>query len=194
MRQSIQYKQTIESLKTETRKLREQLCLDTLQQSHLGVESELARLQEQGDAFAYKIELEKQKITDLELQITIMTEKLRAQRESVGGSQGAKELNEGVARKIKGLENKLDKSLQKYNESIAHNKQLREQIDKLRRERVVYDNIYKKLEEELQSKKEEMKLVIKKSTKAQKKRDEIKTNFQKLKEEAEKEQEEFDNE
>ena len=192
MKQSLQYKQTIENLKSETKKLREQLCLDNLQQSNLGVETEIARLQEQGDNFARKIEIEKKKISDLDQKISMMTEKLKAQREAVGGAQGAKETNEGIARKIKSLENKLDKSLQKYNEAIAHNKQLREQIDKLRRERVVYDSIYKKLEEELQSKKEEMKIVVKKGFKAKKKRDEAKQKMEELKKEAEKEQEEFE--
>ncbi|OMJ81002.1 hypothetical protein SteCoe_18615 [Stentor coeruleus] len=192
LKQSLQYKQTIENLKTETKKLREQLCLDNLQQSNLGVETEIARLQEQGDNFARKIEIEKKKIADLDQKIAMMTEKLKAQREAIGGAQGAKETNEGIARKIKSLENKLDKSLQKYNEAIAHNKQLREQIDKLRRERVVYDSIYKKLEEELQSKKEEMKRIVKKGYKAKKKRDEAKRKMEELKKEAEKEQEEFE--
>ena len=36
-------------------------------------------------------------------------------------------------------------ALQKFNEALAHNKQLRETIDNLRRERVVFDQIYKKL-------------------------------------------------
>lgn len=192
MKQSLQYKQTIESLKTETKKLREQLCLDNLQQSNLGVETEIARLQEQGDNFARKIEIEKKKIAELDQQILTMSTKLKEQREAIGGAQGAKETNEGIARKIKSLENKLDKSLQKYNEAIAHNKQLREQIDKLRKERVVYDSIYKKLEEELQSKKEEMKQIVKKGYKAKKKRDEAKKKMEELKAEAEKEQEEFE--
>mmetsp|Transcript_1597 Transcript_1597/g.1102 ORF Transcript_1597/g.1102 Transcript_1597/m.1102 type:complete len:82 (+) Transcript_1597:199-444(+) len=78
----------------------------------------------------------------------------------MGGASGAKETNEQVAKKIKSLENRLDKALQKYNEAVAHNKQLREQIDTLRRERVVYDNIYKKLETELADKKREMKDIV----------------------------------
>jgi hypothetical protein len=36
--------------------------------------------------------------------------------------------------------------LVKYNEALAHNKQLRQTIDNLRRERLVFDQIYKKLE------------------------------------------------
>ena len=192
MKQNLQYKQSIENLKTETTKLREQLCLDKLQQSNLGIETEIARLQDQGDTFARRIEIEKKKIIGLDEEIALMTDKLKAQREAIGGAQGAKETNEGITRKLKSLEHKLDKSLQKYNEAIAYNKQLREQIDKLRKERVVYDNIYKKLEEELQSKKEEMKIVVKKGYKAKKQRDEAKMKMEELKNEAEKEQEEFE--
>ena len=191
MKQNLQYKQSIENLKTETTKLREQLCLDKLQQSNLGIETEIARLQDQGDTFARRIEIEKKKIIGLDEEIALMTDKLKAQREAIGGAQGAKETNEGITRKLKSLEHKLDKSLQKYNEAIAYNKQLREQIDKLRKERVVYDNIYKKLEEELQDTKEKMITVVKKGFKTKKKRDEAKKKMEVLKEEAEKEQEEF---
>jgi hypothetical protein len=41
-------------------------------------------------------------------------------------TQGHKESNEEVARRIKSLENKLDKQLQKYNQAVAQNKNLRE--------------------------------------------------------------------
>lgn len=45
------------------------------------------------------------------------------------------------------------KALVKFNESLAYIKNLRERIDTLRRERVVFDSIYKKLERELHEKK-----------------------------------------
>ena len=37
----------------------------------------------------------------------------------------------------------------KFNEAIAHNKTLRDKIDDLRRERVVFESIYRKMEKEL---------------------------------------------
>ena len=52
--------------------------------------------------------------------------------------------NQAIAKQISILENRLDKALKKYNEALAHNKKLRENIDNLRRERLVFDNIYKK--------------------------------------------------
>ena len=57
-------------------------------------------------------------------------------------------------------------ALKKYNEALAHNKKLRENIDNLRRERLVFDQIYKKLEKELAEKKKEMARIIEISNKA----------------------------
>lgn len=92
------------------------------------------------------------------------------------------------------MENKLDKQLQKYNQAVAQNKNLREQIDALRRERVVFDTIYLKLENELKRKKDEMKRIIEKAEKAYEQREQAKAEMNNLKKEAEKEQEEFEKE
>jgi len=56
------------------------------------------------------------------------------------------ESNDKITKKIKIITNKLDKALLNYNHSVAHNKQLREEVDKLRRERIVYESISKDLE------------------------------------------------
>lgn len=59
----------------------------------------------------------------------------------------------------------------KFNEALAHNKQLRETIDNLRRERLVFDGIYKKLERELFEKKNKMADIIEVSNSAYEVRD-----------------------
>ena len=48
----------------------------------------------------------------------------------------------------------------KFNDALAFNKSLRETIDNLRRERVVFDEISQKLAKELQEKKKQMSNVI----------------------------------
>ena len=53
--------------------------------------------------------------------------------------------SEDIKRKIKSQEYRVDKLKQKYNQTIAQNKQLKDQIDALRRERVIFDKIYKNL-------------------------------------------------
>lgn len=54
-----------------------------------------------------------------------------------------------LQKQIKILENRLDKANQKFNETTANNKELKNLIDSFRRERVIFDNLYKKLEKEL---------------------------------------------
>jgi hypothetical protein len=54
----------------------------------------------------------------------------------------------------------------KFNETLCQNKTLRTKIDEYRRERVVFDVIYKKLERELHEKKKEMADEIERQKKA----------------------------
>lgn len=54
----------------------------------------------------------------------------------------------GAARRVRALENRLELSLVKKNEIESVNKHLFSLIDKVRRDRVIFDGIYKKLERE----------------------------------------------
>ena len=69
------------------------------------------------------------------------------------------------------LENRLDKALIKYNEALSKNKGLRSLIDDLRREKNVYDGIYKKLERDLNEKKRIMADIIEMSNQSYEARD-----------------------
>ena len=111
MKKSQDYKRTIDQIKSETSKLRDQLSVDTLHSTNLATSSQIARLQDQGDAFDRKIEIEKKRKEELEAEIAEVQAKIFAQRKEMGGASGAKETNEGLSRKIRGLENKLDKAL-----------------------------------------------------------------------------------
>jgi uncharacterized coiled-coil DUF342 family protein len=64
------------------------------------------------------------------------------------------------------LENRLDKALIRHNEETASNKQLRKTIDNLRKERVIYDKLYKKLQRELGQKKQQMAEIIEEAEEA----------------------------
>merc|ERR1719243_373297 len=99
-----------------------------------------------------------------------------------------------VQKQIKTLENRLDRALQKFNEAIADNRGLRDQIDALRRERVVFDDIYRKLENELQQKKKEMANIIEQANAAYEARDSAQAQMAALKQQADKEHSEFEKE
>ena len=69
------------------------------------------------------------------------------------------------------MENRLDKALIRFNEGIALNKTLRDNIDDLRRERVVFENIYRKMERELTERKQKMAEIIELSNQSYEQRD-----------------------
>ncbi len=71
-----------------------------------------------------------------------------------------------IGRQIRMFEGRLDKALVKFNESLTRNKELREKIDHLRRERVVFDGVFRKIEMELHERKKEMAVIIEDSKKA----------------------------
>ena len=72
-------------------------------------------------------------------------------KSEMGGLNATQALKERYEKHIKILENRLDKANQKFNDAIEYDKNLRNEIDKLRKERFFFENIYKKLEKELEN-------------------------------------------
>jgi chromosome segregation ATPase len=97
-----------------------------------------------------------------------------------------------VTKQVKVLENKLDKALVQFNEALSSNKSLREEIDNLRRERVAFDNVYRKMERELHEKKKEMANIIEISNIAYEARDQAQNEIAALRAQADKESASFE--
>ena len=104
-------------------------------------------------------------------QSELLKMRILKQRHDMGGVNAAKENQAMVAKQMRILENRLEKALVKFNEALAFNKKRRAGIDNLRRERVVFDNIYRKLEADLLETKQRMSAVIEDSTAAYEARD-----------------------
>ncbi|KAL1504879.1 hypothetical protein AB1Y20_008649 [Prymnesium parvum] len=188
---------TIEKLKTDNEQLKEELQVERKHAKlydSVSAQAQIAKLQDTGDMYTRKIELEKRRIEELDRQMEIMHKKIWDQRQKMGGINASRENNQAIAKQIQILENRLDKALKKYNEALANNKRLRENIDNLRRERLVFDQIYKKLEKELAEKKKEMARIIEISNKAYEARDAAQAEMAALKQQADKEQQEFEQE
>lgn len=186
--------QQMEKLRRDNETLKEELALEqrnTKKTSTATQQSILAQLHDQGDAYTQKIEIEARNIKMLEDQIQLLKQKVLHQRKHMGGVNAAKENQQMINKQIRILENRLDKALIKFNEALAHNKQLRESIDNLRRERVVFDNIYRKLEKELFEKKKQMANIIELSNLAYEQRDGAQLEIAAIEQANKKEQEEF---
>lgn len=110
----------------------------------------------------------------------------------MGGYNAGTENETVLEKQTKILENRLDKANQKFNEAIAINKQLRQQIDSLRRERVIFDKLYKKLEKELHEKRKEMANIIETANTAYEERDKANDHIQNLKQQAKRESADFE--
>lgn len=145
-----------------------------------------------GDKYATAIEYERQNIATMEEQIAILRQKALQQRKAMGGVNASKENHYMIIKQIKILENRLDKSLIKFNEAVSMNKELRDQIDDLRRERVVFENIYRKMERELVDRKKDMAAIIEASNQAYEQRDAFQMEVAAIEQANRKEGEDFD--
>jgi chromosome segregation ATPase len=152
------------------------------------------RLQDEASRYMKKIEAERAKIAELDKQIMKYQELILEQKTRLGGVNAAQLNNQLIQKQIKVLDNRLDKSLTKFNETVAHNKELRQRIDEFRRERIVFDGIYKKLERDLHEKRNEMAAIIEDSKNAYSQRDKSQSEMSALQQHADKERAEFESE
>ena len=97
----------------------------------------------------------------------------------------------GLTRVIKQLEHQYEKTMQNHNEGIANNRQLKEEINTLRRERVIYDNIYAQFEVEMKKKANELLEAITEAELAMKERKAAEELLAQLKLRADREDNEF---
>merc|ERR1712228_916274 len=192
---------TIEKLTRENRKMKSELN-ETRGASTSGPEKKMAletvgKLTEQTVKMQAKYDEEVDNNKTLEEQLDLTTKNVFMIRERMaahGGVNASLENSKAVQKQIRVLENRLDKGLQTFNEAIAANRKLREEIDLLRRERLVFDDIYRKLENELAQKKKEMANIIEQANAAYEARDSAQAQMAALKQQADKEHSEFEKE
>jgi len=192
---------TIEKLTRENRKMKAEMN-ETRSSSGSAVENRIGmekinKLTEQKEQILLKFDIESENNEALTQDIANMQKSIFEVREDMaqhGGVTAALENAKAVQKQIRILENRLDKALQKFNDAIEANRGLREQIDTLRGERVVFDDIYKKLENELHAKKKEMASIIEQANAAYEARDSAQAQMAALKQQADKEHAEFEKE
>jgi chromosome segregation ATPase len=197
MMRVLRQRELVESFKHENEIIRLDLTResrDAKKSSSLSAASDISRLQEEGNRYGKKIEMERRKIEELDRAISKYQERILDQKARLGGVNAAQENNKLIQKQIKVLEASMDKNLTKFNETLAQNKVLRSRIDEYRRERVVFDVIYKKLERELHEKKQEMAAIIEDSRFAYQARDKSQSEMAALQSHADKEKAEFESE
>lgn len=197
MTKVMRQRELVDHMKHENEVLRLDLnreARDTRKSTSSGAAADIGRLQDEASRYMKKIEMERSKITDLDKQIIKLQEQILEQKSRMGGVNAAQINNQLIQKQIKVLDNRLDKYLMKFNETVAHNRVLRQKIDEYRRERIVFDGIYKKIERDLHEKKKEMTAIINDSKNAYQARDKSQSEMAALQQHAEKERYEFESE
>mmetsp|Transcript_132550 Transcript_132550/g.424175 ORF Transcript_132550/g.424175 Transcript_132550/m.424175 type:complete len:539 (-) Transcript_132550:68-1684(-) len=191
----------IEKLSRENNKMKSELN-ETRSSSGPGPEARIAmesigKLNDQRDTLLQRLEGETEASGSLQGKLDSTSKNIfsiRGDMAKNGGINASLDNAKAVAKQIRVIENRLDKALQNFNQAIAANRTLREQIDTLRRERVVFDDIYRKLENELQQKKKEMANIIEQANAAYEARDQAQAQMAALKQQADREHVEFERE
>ena len=132
--------------------IRDELATETklaAKNNSLSAAAKLAKLREQKERYQAKINTEKLRIQEMDKQIVLMKRDIVGRKKALGGANASSDMHRQVQKQIKMLENRLDKALIRHNEEMASNKKLRKTIDNLRKERVMYEKLYKKLQREL---------------------------------------------
>lgn len=106
-------------------------------------------LQKQGDTYSKKIEVEKRRNEELDIKIKALQIKLLEVKKDFGGVHAAGEERVLQVKNGRLQENRMEKSLTKYNETCNINKKLREKIQSLRRQNVTQHQIHEKLDRDL---------------------------------------------
>ncbi|KEP66685.1 UNVERIFIED_CONTAM: outer dynein arm docking complex protein ODA1, putative [Hammondia hammondi] len=191
---------TIDKLSRENGILKHELqetCDAVSSQQHALMGSKMQALNEQCQNLIQYMEDEKRKERDLLSKISLIEGRVMKCRErmgTMGGVYCAMVSSESIAKQIRILENRLNKGMQKYSEAVAYNKKLKDEINNLRRERVAFDNLYRKMERDLHEKKKSMAEVIDMANAAYKVRDEAHQQVAELKAQAGKEHKDFEKE
>ncbi|TYZ57461.1 hypothetical protein PybrP1_010849 [[Pythium] brassicae (nom. inval.)] len=165
----------IRKLQEQNQILKQELSIesrDAKTMLSVGKRQQLGYLHKMAATFARKIDLVKKNAARIDELLAKKTQELEAVRQqsesSATGSSSASsalpvsefagsgsapavaaESAAASTRRLRALENRLELSLVKKNEMDSVNKHLRAQIEKVRKDRVIFDGIYKKLEKEL---------------------------------------------
>lgn len=100
-----------------------------------------------------QIQIEQRKVALADLEVKQLSAELQQHLDVIkvaGGINSATDKAIALQKEIKRYESRRQQASIKYNEAFTHCQKLRNQIDSLRRERLVFDGIYTKLEKELQ--------------------------------------------
>eukprot|EP00985_Skeletonema_marinoi_P015018 scaffold7664_cov89-Skeletonema_marinoi.AAC.2 len=134
-------------------------------------QSQLDKLYQELDKYSCLVEAEKAKAAAMEKDVGTLRDEIWKRHKEMGGVNAAANNTRLLEKQSRMLESRLDQSLVKFNKCVSRNKMLRKEIDCLRGDRVTYEKVYKKLENDLKEQTRQMALIIEQSNQAYEQRD-----------------------
>ncbi|KRX03214.1 P-loop containing nucleoside triphosphate hydrolase [Pseudocohnilembus persalinus] len=190
----IQGWQEIEEIRKENKILREEIQVETRVQKNDKTQdisktrrdepnlSKIEQIQEESVQLATQIELESKKNKDLNELIVISKEEMQENKLELSKADG--NALPQLQTRFKQLEYQLEKTRSKQNNSQAQIGQYKELLNSARRERVIFSNVFKKLESDLKKKDEEFKKLILEKMREDKKKEQQEEEYKKIKKDA----------
>eukprot|EP00672_Neobodo_designis_P025990 CAMPEP_0174852078 /NCGR_PEP_ID=MMETSP1114-20130205/25169_1 /TAXON_ID=312471 /ORGANISM="Neobodo designis, Strain CCAP 1951/1" /LENGTH=584 /DNA_ID=CAMNT_0016086655 /DNA_START=36 /DNA_END=1790 /DNA_ORIENTATION=- len=183
---------TISALRKENEKLKQEVASTTGGSYKFSDQDASSQLQQEAEALERKLNYEKMRQRDLDKKLTVARMDLTRARRAMNGVNVTQDNIQLIEKQVRVLENRLDQALVQFNEALAYNRELRQQIDNLRGERKVFTDIYRKLESDLHDKKKKMAQIIEESNKDYEARDALKEQLETLRAAAREDSKKYD--
>ncbi|GIL53431.1 hypothetical protein Vafri_9015 [Volvox africanus] len=107
------------------------------------------KLMEVADTYSRKIEVEQRQLESLEREVELAQAQLLAARRDIGGHSGTQAVTIAPVKAVKALETRLDAAHRRFNEHIAANRDLKQQIDAATRRQAGMEQVRSQLEREV---------------------------------------------
>lgn len=149
------------------------------------LESESDRLQREVDNFTHKLEQQRRRNASLDEQVSHMSKEVRSKKDELQAKLPSVKEERRLEVKIRTLEGNLQQEMVKLNDMQSKNKELREKINVLRREKQAYLEMFENMEQELIEKAREAEKCNKEHLESSKAEEKYKLKMLKLKAKAE---------
>eukprot|EP01138_Halocafeteria_seosinensis_P005540 gb/GECG01005663.1/.p1 GENE.gb/GECG01005663.1/~~gb/GECG01005663.1/.p1 ORF type:complete len:569 (+),score=124.35 gb/GECG01005663.1/:1-1707(+) len=163
--------ETLGRLKAENKELNAELKLENKLSKKFSTKNQKSKLVEQLHDYEDRIKEEESKAEETKESISNIEKEIKELEKQTGGAHGAVNNYRTLNKRIRILENRLNKALVKFNTTLSKNNSLRKEIDDLRQERIIFERTYQKLEDQLNDKKKRMAEAIERSNEAYEIRD-----------------------
>ncbi|KAH3857694.1 coiled-coil domain-containing protein 63-like [Dreissena polymorpha] len=145
----------------------------------------LLTLIDQLDEYKTKCVREEREIKQLDSEIARVQDMINEEQKLMG-SVTEETASIIVSKRLRITENRLNQELMKFNNQLATNARLREELDHLRQEKAVFDSLHKRLTKRLEDTKHQISDCIAQASSAYEERDEAQTKMIALKERSDK--------